>query len=357
MRVRRSLCVLGLVGAGACAGAPPPPATTSEEPASSAPPAPERRFALLWSNAFVFTGASAHGDKARMKSYPDGERAARTGDVWPLEVLDEQGELVKVRTLGVADAEHCYRGPAALNPLSLVLYVRRSDLAPVTSAPTTARFDDGTAVVLNAGVALSLPDESHFAVHGLSLAFAGDTGGATYAHAPAFAVREVTTETRDALHAGGAAVDKGPLASFPVWRTRPAPAGTAVTVLTPCALIEARSPTEPELVAHHPVDARDAASRAVPQSAKHFPIGTRLYFADGRVAGETVDALALSLLEEKNDRLCFQRSLAEPGPGEPMPVHHRIDVCLSAADARAEAQPRSDFRPRVKPPREAAPTP
>lgn len=356
MRVRWWLFVVGLIGASACAGAPPvnpPRAVPRADPTPAAAP----RFALVWNNAFVFTSASVEGEKARVKSFHDDERATRTGDVWPVEVIDDEGELLKVRTLGVSDAEHCYRGPALWNPLSVVLYVRPADLAPVTPTPTTAAFDDDTSVALNAGVALSLPNESHFAVHGLSLAFAGADGGQSYVHDPVFSLRGVERETRDTLYVGGAAIDKGPLASFPVWRARPRPGGMAVSVLTPCAQIEALSHGPPELVLHQPVDARDAASPLAPKSAKHFAIGTVLYFADGRVAGETVDSMALSLLEEKDARLCFQRSLAEPDPGEPMPEHHRIDLCVAAADARATPQPRADFRPRDKAPLTAPPSP
>ncbi len=353
MKPAVTLGALALIGASGCAAHPPRPSPRASAPAPTSV-STRPRYALVWTNAFVYTEASLSGPKARMKTYPDASRSSRPGDVWPVRVVREHDDVVEVTTLGVADAGHCVRGPALWNALSVRLHVRRGDLASALTRSIETSFSDGTRVVLNAGTPLAAgatSEETVAHVHGLSIRLpaASVTGGSFYEASPRFDLRSVKDETRDALFfRAGIELEKDPLASYPLLRHTIVDGKVNASVLTGCAQVEATSPSAVGLRPHHPVDAADAASSAAPKSAKHFPRGTPLSFEDGRDAGKTVDAMALSLLERIDTRLCFQRSLAEPEPGEPMPVEHSFDLCLPASAARENAQPRFDFRPRLK---------
>jgi hypothetical protein len=347
------LALLAIVCVTACAGttnggdvAPPP------HPAAATPESPpERRFALVWGNAYVYEAPSPDAKKARVRSFPDNARNDNVGAVWPVEVLDDDvaGDMVKIRTLGGEDAGHCHRGPSFLHAFAVELYVSRDDLAPVTSAPTAGAFEDGTWVAVRPGVAVS--PKRTAVVDGLRVPLpAAAEVGSTYSVAPRFDTRRIEQQTRSPLFVGGVEIEEDALTSVPVWRTDDGVGGVNVSVVTGCVQALARAPTAPQLVPHHPVDARDAASPNVPKSAKHFGTGTPLTFRDGRPAGKTVDAMASVLHDEVGDRLCFQRSLTDPQPGDVMPEHHTLDLCVPASDAREQAQPRAAWTvPTIRP--------
>jgi hypothetical protein len=315
------------------------------------PPPTSTRHALVWGNAFVYATASPDGPKARMRSYPDNARASHLGDVWPVEVVDDGGELVKIRTLGGEDVDHCYRGPSLLNAFSLVLHVARSDLAPVLQTPVVASFEDGTWVAINAGVSVS-PLDRVATADGLRVPVPADAKvGTTYNHAKRFDTRAVERQTRTAILVNGELLSEDALTSFPVLASKALETGAMVSVLTGCMQVDARAAAAPQLVPYHPIDASDAASQAAPKTAKHFPIGTTLYFKDRRMAGETVDAIAMSLLDKDGEMLCFQRSLSEYSPGEPTPEHHVLELCVASGDAREKAQRRAIWPMSTTPPR------
>ncbi len=326
-----------------------PPAVSSTP---THPPTKMPRYALIWGNAFVFTAPTDTAQKARMRSYPDNARDGHSGDVWPVEIVGEQGSWVTVRTLGGADAEHCFRGPSMLNAFSVVLHVARVDLAPVVQTSVVGSFDDASWVAIHAGVAVSVVARHAFA-DGLRLPLPMAAGvGSTYGLAKRFDVRGVRQQTRTPVLVNGLELSPGALASVPVWRSEGLGSGALIHVLSGCMQASAKLAQAPQLVPHNPVQARDAASPAAPKSAKHFPIGTRLFFADGRPAGETVDAIAMSLLEKHGDHLCFQRSLSDYTPSEPMPEHHVLALCVAANDAREKAQPRASWPVGTTPPLE-----
>lgn len=331
MRLPCSLVSLALC---ACAG---PELGVAPVPHPAEVPAPDLgpRYALVWGNAHVHEAASLASPKARMRSYPNNAREAHAADVWPVEIVQDKGAWVKVRTLGGADVDHCYRGPSMLNAVSIELYVAREDLAPVVQSPFVSSFADGTALAANAGVAAF---DGRALADGLNVPLgANATVGTSYRHGPRFDMRAATQQTRSPVFAHGVNVMADALTSVPVSQAE----GSRVTLLTGCMRVDAVAPEAPQLVPYEPVDASDHASSAAHQGAKHFAIGTKLYFVDRRPAGHTVDAMALSLLVAQGDRLCFQRSLADYTPGEPVPKHHVVELCVAAADARAKAQPRA----------------
>ena len=304
------------------------------------------RYALVWGNAYVHVAASVASAKARMRSYPNNARDAHAGDVWPVEIVDDAGTWVKVRTLGGADVDHCYRGPSMLNAVSLELYVSRDDLAEVVQSPFVSSFDDGTEVAANAGVAAF---DGHGVADGLKVPLGSKPAvGATYRHAPRFDMRGVTQQTRSAVFVNGVSVIADALTSVPVSRVDDA----QVTLLTGCMKVDAIAPETPQLVPHEPIDASDHATLVAHKGAKHFAIGTQLYFRDRSAAGHTVDAMALSLLVAEGDRLCFQRSLADYTPGEPTPKHHAVELCVAAADAKAKPQSRAHWSVHTLQPKE-----
>lgn len=329
----------------ACSGSPTsvvpvPPSAPAASPAAAEAP----RYALVWANAFVSPNATTEGVKARMRSFADLDRPSHVGDVWPVEVLSELGDLVKVRSLGGEDAGHCYRGPSAFNALSVVLYVAREDLAAVVSEPISGAFADGSWVAVNPGVAVM---DRTASADGLRMPLPAESEiGSTYVHQPRFDMRDVKQQTRTPVRVNGMVVAEDELTSVPLLGVD----GTKARVLAGCLQAEGQTAEAPELAPYHAVDARDAASPKAPKSAKHFPIGTPLYLPDGTVVGETRDALALSLLETKGDLLCFQRSLSDHTPSEPMPEHHTLDLCVKGSAAREKPQPRATFVVPTQPP-------
>jgi len=112
-------------------------------------------YALVWHDAwFWFESASGPG---RFRSHDWGQQARQDhpGEVWTVRVVGEDEERLEVALdLDFDRFEICEGDRPMDSAWALRFTVSRDDLAPVTTAPFTAGFEDGTRVDLLPGVAV-----------------------------------------------------------------------------------------------------------------------------------------------------------------------------------------------------------
>ncbi len=126
---------------------------------------------VVWEDTPLFTAASADAPNARLRP---AERRPGMAGYLPLEVVEDQGEWVKVRTGAVSDS--CHTASASrLDDASLELYVQRSELLLVTAATVAVEYDDGSRFQLEPGVVV-IPAQGKLLVAEGELLMKADAG-------------------------------------------------------------------------------------------------------------------------------------------------------------------------------------
>jgi len=131
-----------------------PPTDATPTPAPTEPP--PRGFAIVKGGAELFSKPDASGSIGTLPPHriptpsdPAVVPPPAGGSV--VAVVGGQGEFVAVETL-VDGSLHCASGIGAWSDLRVGLFVRKSDLLPVTTRKVEHAFTDGTRVVVPAGV-------------------------------------------------------------------------------------------------------------------------------------------------------------------------------------------------------------
>lgn len=139
-----------------------------------------------------------------------GRHELRLGPFWAMSFVAERDGWIEVASMpGFRAGEHCYGTASGLAGLDVHLFVRASDVAPVTPRAVRRAFDDGSAVTLVAGVGLEPRGRNRFdaRVRGASLRveLAPDQVATRYGVTEPIAVSRESI----ALLAPGASVDLG----------------------------------------------------------------------------------------------------------------------------------------------------
>ncbi len=132
-------------------------------PPSSDEPVPSERLAshaasgrlvgytLVWSNAELFEDAGGTISLGKLAVWEDALRLDPFRDRYVAKIIRDQGDLVLVELLAEVYS-HC-SGSSAVPWMALRAHVRREALAPVVERPAVVTFEDGSELLLGAGLA------------------------------------------------------------------------------------------------------------------------------------------------------------------------------------------------------------
>ena len=108
---------------------------------------------MVWEDAPLYVSPDEEAGFARLRPT---EHVAGHGGYLPLEILEDQGDWIKVQP---AAGDSCHSAPdSRLSSVSLDLYVQRGDLLYVTPATVSVDYDDGSHFELQPGVVVSPPE-------------------------------------------------------------------------------------------------------------------------------------------------------------------------------------------------------
>ncbi len=295
---------------------------------------------------------------------PDAPRARAFRDAAPgqtllFRVVASDGDVVQVENLTPPEAvatESCNDDVAErLAVYRLRLFVRRDDLVRVTARGFAERFADGTGVALAGGVALGAPRRA--AGGGLVYpTWAGDAEVEVAlppgAVALSFAARGDNPENADAVLPGES---EGPSSVLHAGARGQLGAGLGLALRARKALnisgqvrrgnawlasITARCTRVEALVAV--ADVEPSASTlggsggGWGEGCSHAPSahpGIKVYWADGRVAGEVLEEHQLcGGITERGELSCTRRRLLDIGDDDPDARSYALEVCFKKRD-------------------------
>jgi hypothetical protein len=127
-------------------------ATPSERLVSSAASGRLVGYTLVWSNAELFEDAAGDVSLGKLAVWEDALRLDPFRDRYLAKVVRDEGDLVLVELLHAGAYDHC-SGTTAVSWLAPRVRVRRDALAPTVERPVTVTFEDGSRVLLGAGLA------------------------------------------------------------------------------------------------------------------------------------------------------------------------------------------------------------
>ena len=124
-------------------------------PAQSPPPEKQLRYVLVWADAGLSADPRSGAYTARDTL---SARDAPSTQLTPFRVVMEfSGEILEAKAVPAdAAGDHCYHRPIdGVNDWDRQFFLRRQDLARVTTREVSATLDDGTGYTLAAGVAVT----------------------------------------------------------------------------------------------------------------------------------------------------------------------------------------------------------
>ncbi|MCC6998423.1 MAG: hypothetical protein IT370_27675 [Deltaproteobacteria bacterium] len=298
---------------------------------------------------------------------PDAPRARAFKDAAPgqtllFRVVASDGDIVQVENLTPPEAvatESCNDDVAErLAVYRLRLFVHRADLLRVTARPVAERFSDGTGVALAGGVALGAPRRAAAGGRLVYPTWAGDAEVEVAlppgAVASSYAARGDNPENAAAtlpgehagssgvLHAGARGRLGGDLGLGLRARKALNISGQVRRGDAWLASLTARCTRVEALVAVADVDlgasSLGGSGGGWGEGCSHAPSahpGIKVYWADGRVAGEVLEEHQLcGGITERGDLSCTRRRLLDVGltDDEPDARSYALEVCFKKRD-------------------------
>jgi hypothetical protein len=323
------------VPSAASQAAPEPAAPQCPPPTSAqqAPPPPDR-FALVWKDAWLYTSADSHSAKARLTEGGAKPRKTRVGEVFVVKVLQERDGFVLVENLPFkANPDpHCYDSMPSLYELRLQMFVKRTDLAPVTPREVTSLFDDATGYTLRAGVAVG-PDAPVRTVVSSGLRFEAvlgedqvDVSYVTSVPARTGFKSAGVIDAKEALKVDGRAVrehESMHAADVPGSKER-------FALLTDCAVL--RVAGRAEALNRHITLGRGTRGRGRGLGTSVVHAGAPVFWPDGREAGTVLADISVTAAKatESQGRKCYPyRVRTDDGDKD----EGYLPLCFNPADA------------------------
>jgi len=294
-----------------------------EDPGASSESLRPGRYAVAPSSADFYSGTGAAAERWTYGA----------GELWAFEVVSVDSGWVELRAPEPSELErHCYGVPDGLRGVGLRFYVERDDLLEVTTRPVDAEFDDGTAVELRPGVAVSGAEgESTARLHGLEppVSVGDDRTGLAYRPADSPPRPEAGWwRPRGEVSVGGESFDptETPL---PVRREETRGGRTLLEIADGCGTVRAfaDSPAEAEPPDRSRPEPDEAyrVSRIRPDAA--------LYWLDGSTAGRSGESgwPVRVEVESRNGRPCFAAGFRTVAPNSYESGRH-FRICVDESD-------------------------
>ncbi len=259
---------------------------------------------LVWRDAPLRDAADEEAPWVRV-SRPLARNAPRSDMFLPMRWVRDAGDFVEVETVEAPPdgSVHCYAGHLGLDPLKLRMFVKREDLAPVTTRPLIL-LDAIGRVSLPAGIAVPTAGPRFTTVDGfaLTLPVPPDAIGTRYQPTPQFDVSTPVGEVKGALRLPGQkrAEGKPP----PVFAQRKAARGVEAILRTRCAEFAVVVPSVRAVSANSEIGALGGVVNDPRFSAR---AGATVRWLDGRVAGTVRSKLLLRApFRDEPLRACFR---------------------------------------------------
>ena len=353
--------VLGGVAASGCGSSHP--RSPAAAPRAAAPPValaepshPVRAGELVLVRRDAWLASDVGPDAPRARAFRD----AGPGQTLLFRVVASDGDIVQVENLTPPEAvasESCNDDVAErLAVYRLRLFVHRGDLVRVTARPFAARFADGTGVALAGGVALGPPRRAAAGAGLIYPTWAGDAevevalppGAVAFSYAARGDNPENAAAVLPGAHEGSFGVlhagARGKLGAGLGLALR---ARKALNISAQVrrgehwlASITARCTRVEALVAVADVDPSastlSGSGGGWGEGCSHAPSahpGIKVYWADGRVAGEVLEEHQLcGGITERGDLTCTRRRLLDVGDDAPDARSYALEVCFKKRD-------------------------
>ena len=317
-------------------GAPAGLRTPLHEPEPAIVPG---EFVLVRRDAWIASDVGDDAPRFRMME------SAPPGRAYLFRAVASDGDVVQIETITSDDASsesapHCEsRVIDRLDVYRLRLFVRRGDVLRVTARPFAAEYADGTAIGLAGGVALAAPTRrvggalvytAQLPDAALEVALPEGAVARSYAargpQPRAAAVSEAPWSLRKAavMQVGG--LDVQALEPLDLVDRRQLGARVLATIEPPCALARG-------LAARGDLELRRGGTLTTGggwgegcSHAYDAKVGIKVYWADGRVAGEVLEQHQLcGNLSERGNLQCYRR-VVEQTP------EISLEVCFDQKD-------------------------